>query len=572
MTYINFSKANCRNCFKCLRSCPVKAIKIKNEQAEIVTEKCIACGVCLTVCPQDARYIVSELDRVKEAIRDNKRIIASIAPSFPGSMEVEKAGQIVAALKQLGFQYVEETAVGADKVTSLYEDCLEKKSLDNVITTCCPAVNFLVQRNFPELIEYMIPIVSPMVAHGKMIRKKYGMDSFVVFIGPCLAKKYEAREFQHDGIIDAVLTFEEMNNWLKDEKVNPMELEPQEFDATASMEGKAFPVSGGVLDSLTIGDKQYDRIAIHGVEECVEVFTSMKNGDIEGVCLEVNACKGACIGGPGFDKHGVGFYKRQRRIKDYIKHGRKDFNNSIYDACENIKFEKVFFNQSQEIENASEEEIIKVLNSMGKFTSSDEMNCGVCGYNTCRDKAKAVIAGMAETTMCLDYMRNKAERMTNLIFESSPNIIIILDEDLKIKEFNPEAEKIFKASFMEVKGNPISTYMDDDDFIMINSTKQNIYRKKVYLEAHGRTVLENIIYIEKQNIFMAIMEDITEEEKNVQELTKVKENTVNAAQQVIDKQMRVVQEIASLLGETTAETKVILTKLKNVAIGEIRDI
>lgn len=572
MTYINFSKANCRNCFKCLRSCPVKAIKIKNEQAEIVTEKCIACGVCLTVCPQNVRYIVSELSRVKEAIKDKKKLIASIAPSFPGGIDVDKAGQIVAALKHLGFKYVEETAVGADKVSNLYVDYLGKGKLDNVITTCCPAVNFLIQRNFPELIDYMIPVVSPMVAHGKIIREKYGMDSFVVFIGPCLAKKYEAREFQHDGIIDAVLTFEELNNWLKDEKINPKDFEEQDFDATASVEGKGYPVTGGVLDSIALGDKHYDRIVIHGVEECVELLSSMKRGDIEGICLEANACKGGCIGGPGFDKYGDGFYKRQRRVKDYIRNERKYISDSKIDSYDNICFDKAFFNQSQEKESFSEEDIKKVLNSMGKFTSSDEMNCGVCGYNTCRDKARAVLAGMAETNMCLDFMRNKAERMTNLIFENSPNIIIILDEELRIKEFNPEAERIFSTSAMEARGNPISIYMDDDDFNKVNSTKLNIYRKKVELEAYSRVVLQNILYIEKQNIFLAIMEDITHEEKNDQELTKVKENTINAAQQVIDKQMRVVQEIASLLGETTAETKVILTKLKKVAMGEVGDI
>lgn len=571
MSYINFLKANCRNCYKCLRSCPVKAIKIKNEQAEIVTEKCIACGVCLTVCPQDARYIKSEIGRVKEAIKDGKNLIASIAPSFPGGIDVESAGQIVSVLKHLGFKYVEETAVGADIVSDLYKSYMKKQNLNNIITTCCPAVNFLIQRNFPELIDYMIPVVSPMIAHGKTIRKKYGMDSFVVFIGPCLAKKYEAREFQHEGIIDAVLTFEELNNWLKDEKIVPKDFEAKDFDATASMGGKGFPVSGGVLNSFDLGSKQYDRIAVHGVEECVELLTSMKRGDIGGICLEANACKGGCIGGPGFDKHGDGFYKRQSRVKDYIRNEGKNIGDPQVDPYKSIKFDKAFFDQSQKKEDFSEEEIKKVLNSMGKYNPTDELNCGVCGYNTCRDKARAILSGMAETNMCLGFMRNKAERMTNLIFENSPNIIIILDEELRIKEFNPEAEKVFNISAVEAKGNPISIYMDDHDFSIVIDTKLNIYRKKVELEGYDRVVLQNILYIEKQNILLAIMEDITKEERNVEELTKVKENTIDAAQQVIDKQMRVVQEIASLLGETTAETKVILSKLKKVAMEEVED-
>lgn len=572
MTYINFSKANCRNCYKCLRSCPVKAIKIKNEQAEIVTEKCIACGVCLTVCPQNARYIKSELDRVKEAIKGKKRVIASIAPSFAGGVEVKKAGQMVSALKHLGFKYVEETAIGADRVSGLYRNYLEDGSPESIITTSCPAINFLIQRNFPELIEYMIPVVSPMIAHGKIMKKKYGMDSFVVFIGPCLAKKYEAREFQHDGVIDAVLTFEELNYWLRDENMNTNNFEIQEFDAAAEIEGKSFPVSGGVLESFFTKDKHYNRIVIHGVEECVELLTSMRNKDIGNVCLEANACKGGCIGGPGYNKDGENFYKKQKRIKDYIENSRGNVNNPKQDFYTNISFEKIFFNQRKEEKKIEDEDIKRILNSMGKFESADEMNCGVCGYNTCRDKARAVFNGMAETNMCLDFMRNKAESMTNLIFENTPNIIIILDEDLKIKEFNPEAEKTFGVIAIEVKGKPISLYMDDDNFNTIKSTKQNLYKKKVQLKFCGKVVLQNTLYIEKQNIFMVIMEDITHDEKNNQELIKVKENTINAAQQVIDKQMRVAQEIASLLGETTAETKVILSKLKKLAMAEVGDI
>lgn len=569
MTYINFSSANCRNCYKCLRCCPVKAIKIKNEQAEIDSEKCIACGLCLTVCPQNARNIKSDISKVKNALNENKKVIVSIAPSFPGAFDFADEGQVVGALKELGFNVVEETAVGAEAVSEFYDKYILNNDKKNIITTCCPAVNYMIEKYFPGLVDYMIPAVSPMIAHGKMLKQIYGMDSFVVFIGPCLAKKYESREFQHDSIIDAVLTFEELNSWIREQNIDIDIIKPVPLDRKTTKRGKLYPVSGGVIRSFSDNKELYREISVSGLEECMELFKSIENGEIENVCIEANACRGGCINGPGLQKNQGSFYNRQRKVLEYVnKAGQQGNNQNIEFKC-SINLSKTFFDKKAKQKQYAEADIIKILNSMGKYDPWDEMNCGVCGYNTCREKASAVLDGMAETNMCLDYMRNRAESMANIIFENTPNIIIVLDSELRIKEFNMAAEHSFGISSRDVKDKPISILLEDSIFNKVLKDKQSIYRRKTEYDSSGRSFVQNILYIDKQNMILIIMEDITAEEKNKEELLKVKENTIEAAQQVIDKQMRVAQEIASLLGETTAETKVILSKLKKVAMGEV---
>lgn len=573
MNFINFYKANCKNCYKCLRSCPVKAIKIRNEQAEIEQERCIACGHCLIVCPQNARYIKSDIENIKDAIKEGKRVVASIAPTFAGAFEMDEETKIVFALKKLGFSIVEETALGAEMVTKLYREYLKQNKTKNIITTCCPSVNFLIEKYFPILIEDMIPVVSPMLAHGKILKNTYGMDSYTVFIGPCTSKKYEAADFQNEGVIDAVLTFEELKHWFEEENIKLNEMETEEFDRQAHVVGRIYPLGGGVIDGLKDIDsiKSYEFYNVSGIDDCINIFNSVINGELQGVCIEANVCRGGCSGGPGMPQCSQGLFKIQKKIKDYIK--KSDNKKKCKEAieCDGINFSKIFFNRSFEKKKASSEEIRKILESMGKYEKDDEMNCGVCGYNTCREKAQAVFEGMAETNMCLQYMRNKAESINYVVFENSPNIIIILDEELNVKEFNPAAEKLFKIETREIKDKPLSTFMDDEHFIKVKESKEGIYKHKVSYPEFGAILQLNILYVEKQNIILAIMSDITQEEINKKELARVKENTLDAAQEVIEKQMRVAQEIAGLLGETTAETKVILSKLKKIAIGENGD-
>ncbi|WP_242655908.1 [Fe-Fe] hydrogenase large subunit C-terminal domain-containing protein [Paramaledivibacter caminithermalis] len=547
----------------------MKSIKIKDEQAEMVKETCIYCGACLTSCPQGAIKFESDLSMVKAAIEDGKKVIVSLAPSFIGAFDVLESGQIVTGLKKLGFDIVEETAIGAEVVENLYKKYIEENKKENIITTCCPSANLLLEIYYPSMIEYMLPIVSPMIAHGKILKRLYGSDAFVVFIGPCISKKVESRDFQHETAVDGVLTFDEVNTWFKEENIYLKSLDVDDFDNESFKTGSSFPLKGSIVKNLFHETQaSYELISVSGIDECRQVLDSLAKGELKNVCLELNTCRGGCIGGPGIPKESPSYYARKKRVKDYvIKKEILDYDKFL-DLPKGINFKKLFFDKSIKKIVASEEDIEAILKKMGKYTKEDELNCGSCGYDTCREKAQAIFEGKAEYNICLPYMRNKSESLTNIIFEYTPNCIFLLNDELKVLEFNPSAERIFQVKVDYIKGKPISMLIDDSDFIEVMNNKENILAKKVSYSNYGVVMLQNILYLRDQNVLLVIMSNITREEKQKEELKKVKENTVRAAQNVINKQMRVAQEIASLLGETTAETKTTLTKLKMITLAE----
>ncbi|MCY6484484.1 4Fe-4S binding protein [Clostridium aestuarii] len=577
MNYINFSKASCKNCYKCLRSCPVKAIRFKNQQAEIVEERCIACGHCLEVCPQNAREIINDLDIVKGALISGKKVIVSIAPSFMGYMNVEE-GKVVAGLKKIGFTTIEETAIGADAVTRYYKEYLQKNNIENYITTACPSANYMIEKYYPGLIKYMIPIDSPMIAHGKILKSIYGSDCFIVFIGPCAAKKIEADEYRENikDVIDAVLTFDEIKMWLQEKNIDLNSIKSEKFNKNSFKQGAGFPVKGGIIKALedVIDEKSLETISVSGTNNCIKIFESMKKGNIKGAFIEINVCEGSCVGGPNSTKYEDDYYTRLHKVKEYIKRKKKSINlqecsNEELNTLElEIDFSTSFRDKTFKDRIPSEEDIRRIMNEMGKFESEDELNCGVCGYNTCRKKAEAIFKGMAETDMCLHFMRSKAESLSNVIVESTESSIILVDRDMKIKEINPAAQEVFMVKSENIKGKPVSLLMRDEDIRRVKETGKSIIGKKDAYPQYNAVFIKNIVYLPKQNVVLVSMINVVESEMQRKELIKVKENTLNVAQEVIEKQMRVAQEIAGLLGETTAETKVILNKLRKVVAGE----
>lgn len=570
MSLIRLSEGNCRSCYKCINSCTVKAIRMVDEQAEVVSERCVNCGHCIVVCPQGARTIENKVSVIKEILNNkNRKVVASLAPSFAGAFDVDDYRQIVAGLKKIGFSIVEETAIGAEIVSMLYDDFFSKKYLENFITTSCPSVNYLIEKYYPSLIKYMAPIVSPMIAHGKLLKKNYGSDCFTVFIGPCVAKQAEASEEGYEGIIDAVINFGELKEWFIEEGIELTSLSPEEFDRDSPALGCEFPLLGGIVGNFKkIKKCDYDIIKVDGLKECMELFESIKRGDLSNVCIEANACRGGCIGGPAMEKQCGSYFNHLIKVKDYIKSKKISEKYDRIDIPVDLNFSTSFKDKSFTIEIASDEKITEILKQMGKYDKSDELNCGICGYDTCREKAQAVYEGMAEAENCLPHLRSKAERMTNEIFEYSPNIILIVDKHMKIKEINPTAESVFNTKSEYIKDKPVSSIIEDTDFISVMESGKNIFPKKKVYYKDKVILIDSIMYLHKYEVLLAIMRNITEQEKNREDFLDVKQNTLEAAQEVIEKQMRVAQEIASLLGETTAETKVILTKLKQIVLKE----
>lgn len=571
MSAMNFSKANCKNCYKCINSCSVKAIKMFENQAEIVDDRCISCGHCLVVCPQNARSIISYKQSVKNAINSEKNVVASIAPSFAGFFQHCPPENLVAALRKLGFTRIEETSIGAGIVSKYYSEYINDDRFENLITTSCPSANLLVEKYFPSLIKYLAPVVSPMAAHAKLVKEELGEDAYFVFIGPCISKLSEA-ERDDSKEVDAVLTFEELVEWIYEEKIDVFNIEPAAFDRVSSSKSSAYPIMGGVLNTIGENRRKLRMIQVDGIDECIEIFKSIEKNDITGVCIEANVCKGGCIGGPYAAKDKTGLYNRILKVKEYIEFKEKAEKPEEIKIPEEINFRRDFIDKGIKRKLAQDEEIKAILENMGKFEPSDELNCGGCGYNSCREHAQAVYEGMSEAELCLPNIRSKAESFSNIIFENTPNLLFILDKDLYIKELNPAALELLKLKEDQVKGRLITSVFDGDYYTKAKETKKNLMRHKLYMKKYDLTVLLSIVYVPKQDIFIVIMINITKDEKNRAELLKVRENTVNAASEVIENQMRVAQEIASLLGETTAETKLILTKLKKLAIEESGDI
>lgn len=570
MEVINFSRANCKNCYKCIRACPVKAIRMKDDQAEIVDERCITCGTCLTICPQNAKTIKSDVQRVKHLLKNDKDMAVSLAPSFAGIFSFQHYSQIVSALKKLGFSAVYQTSVGARLIAKDYLKHYNNRSKPNLITTACPAINYLIQKYYPELVECLVPVVSPMEAHGRYLKKIKGHKE-VAFIGPCLAKKVEIHDEGNYGI-DAALTFEELMAWWKEEGIDPILESVNGVENGFCDDANFYPIPGGSYKTIEpfIQDKWREFIEVSGKENCIMMLDEIKKGEFHRTWIEMNACEGGCINGPAVGSINRGPFKRIKCVKIFARNNSSCAKPMMVDKTDiQLDFKKSYNPMPLEIKKPSEEEIKRILETTGKYRPEHELNCGVCGYNSCREKAEAVYNGMAEIHMCMPYMRNRAESLSNLIIESTPNAIIAVNMDMNVQVFNNGAEKMFKISSTDIIHKPLSLLFDDDDFKYVSKTKQNIINKKVYLPMYELITQQDIYYEKEHSLIIGIITDITAQQQIQERSIKLRKETVETAQQVIEKQMRVAQEIASVLGETTAETKVLLNKIQRLLIDEI---
>ena len=562
MKVIDFHDANCKHCYKCVRNCRVKAISVKNEQAHIVREACIHCGLCLEVCPQNAKTFASDLDKIKRFLRTGTKTVISLAPSFMGVLPFEKPGQIVAALMKLGFAEVRETAEGAVLVTKEYQKLLEEGEMENIITTCCPSMNDLIEKYHPSLTKYMAPVVSPMIAHGRLIKKMYGEDTKVVFMGPCIAKKEEAiGDTRVAGAIDAILTFEEFLDWVKAEGIEILKCEDMAFANPEVNVNRAYPVSGGVIRSIMTEEikEEYHKLYVDGIDACIELLESMEKGELERCFVEVNICDGGCIKGPASKNWKSSFTKAKIRVEEQVKHAVAD--ESI--AANEIAMSKKFSDRSKKQSLPTEVDIKNILRRIGKTKKEDELNCGACGYPTCRAKAVAVFQGKAEVGMCLPYAVEKAESMSNVVMDETPNLVLIVNRELRICECNKLAQKFLGVNRKEALESYIFEYIETQDIEEVLDTKQPIINRKIDHPQIHLKAEQSIVYIENIDSVLIIYQDISKQELAKEKRLNLKMETVEMAQRVINKQMMVAQEIAGLLGETTAETKVTLTKLRD---------
>ncbi len=551
MECLTLKKSNCKNCYKCIRHCPVKSIRFSGNQAYIIGNECIMCGQCFVVCPQDAKQIVDETEKVKVLLQSGDPVFVSLAPSFVANYEGVGIGAMREALKKLGFYDVEETAIGATIVKKEYERMVGEKTHDIIISSCCHSINLLIQKYFPAELPYLADVLSPMQAHCKDIKKRIP-NAKTVFIGPCVAKKDEAQYYE--GIVDAVLTFDELTNWLKSQNI---ELK-QEMDHDENTRARFFPTTGGILKTMETDDPDYTYMAIDGTENCIAALREIESGKLHRCFIEMSACVGSCVGGPVMEK----FHRSP--VKDYVAvskfAGKNDFP---VEEADPVTVRKTFSFIERKLQQPSETEIRDTLRQMGKMKPSDELNCGSCGYNTCREKAIAILQGKAEISMCLPYLKDKAESFSDTIVRNTPNGLIVLNEKLEVQQINQAALKIINVRNASViLGDQVVRILDPTDFLSVLNSGKSIHNKRTYLAEYEKYVEESILYDKEYRLLVCILRDVTEEENQREKKEKISHQTVEIADRVVDNQMRIVQEIASLLGETAAETKIALTKLK----------
>lgn len=571
MSIIETLRSKCRDCYKCLRACPVKAIKVERGpgihevHASVHEDYCTYCGTCLTECPQKAKKARVDTDRVKEFLRHGEKVAASIAPSFAAS--IEHPMRFVTALRKAGFSIVQETALGAEMVSAYHRDLLLESPKKPYIGSACPAVVSLVQKHYPEAIPFLAPVVSPAIAHGKYL-KQVTPGVKVVFIGPCIAKKDEIEDPAVAGAVDVALTFQEALDWLKTEGIKVAKCAVGKFDGPLPSKARLYPTDGGFLYATCDGGiMDRNRLSVSGMQAAIETIRHFLRCKELPQLAELLACDGGCLAGPSAVT-GRDLYEKRRMLLAYQEESAKaDPPGEPQDYASLLPREALkrsFRNLKVPVSQPSEKELREILEKSGKYGPEDELNCGACGYSSCRDKAVAAFNGMADPVMCIPFMRQRAESMANVVVSATPDGIIVTTLDGTIVDMNDSAELITGRSKKSSIGLRVAEIMDATSFNEAARTKADSRRETTI----GNFVVdEQVLYVPDQKLLVAILMDITEPRRQMERRMRVAEEAIQRATQVIEKQMAVAQKIAGVLGETTAETKISLTALINV-IGE----
>ena len=428
-------------------------------------------------------------------------------------------------------------------------------------------MNDLIEKYYPHCANLMAPVVSPMIAHGRYIKKIYGPDAKVVFLGPCIAKKQEAEgDDRVTGAVDAILTFEELALWLKEEGIDLRSCEEKPMGNPDPRINRLYPVSGGVIQSVITEEEAdgYHKVFVDGLENCMEMLECLRRGELDHCFIEANVCEGGCAKGPASAHWNTSYVKTKVKIE----------NGVSYKAARDLpdmgteELAKKFGNRGLDDRMPTEEQIRRILMSTGKYSKEDELNCGACGYSTCREKAVAVFRGKAEVTMCMPYALTRAESMSNVVMDMTPNMIFIIGNDMRILDCNKKGQELLGVGHDEAVQRYIFEFIEEEDIETALLTREPVFHKKIRLD-QGRIVAEEtIVYIADLDAVLVLFQDVTREEKIKEQHYNLKVETVEMAQKVIEKQMMVAQEIAGLLGETTAETKVTLTKLRDSILNE----
>ena len=557
MSILEFKKVNCKDCYKCVRYCPVKSIRVKDHAASILAGECILCGNCTIVCPQHAKEDINDVPMIKVLMSKHETVIAIVAPSFAAYFNISFE-TMKSTLKKLGFADVFEVAEGAHVVKNEYERLVAENPDQTWITSSCASVNYYIKRHRPEAAKYLLPVLTPMKALAKILRERYPEAKFV-FIGPCLSKKGEA--FENGSGVSAVLLFEELEDWLAEENIVVHEDESFRNQPRLS---RLFPMSGGILATMK-QEPGINYLPISGFDGVKQTIEDVIDGKLPHCFIEMNFCKGGCVGGPSFRRKELG------TLRGAVK-TRQAAGTTIYDedysVPETLDYSTTFQTKRVFRLEPTKAQIEAVLRQMDKFSPEDELNCGMCGYSTCREKARAVLFGKAEIDMCMPYIRKRAENYAGKIIDSVPSGILAIDMSLNISQANPAACDIFGVDATSLVGQPIGTILDENDFVNLLASDEDTLMTSIYLPDYGLYLDEPLQVNRDANLIICILKNVTEEKTRHRRAMQKRQQTAAIADEIVEKQLRMVHEIASLLGETASETKIAISDLKESVMME----
>lgn len=548
----------CHDCYKCIRECPVKAIKIENGHASVIGERCIACGSCVKACPSNAKRVRTDIDKAKNLIRAQKDVYVSLAPSWSGVFEIGEE-KMVSVLKKLGFKGVSETALGAQEVSIKTAEMLNNAGKGLFISSACPVIVNFIRKYHPKFATCVTPVGSPAMTHAKMLKEEYGEDISVVFIGPCIGKKTESDEFK---LFDVALTFEELRLWLNDEAVDITSIpaNPEnKFVPRSAYEGSLYPIDGGMNETIRkIGVKPevqlMDMSGLLSFEKALNQLNPEKLDKV--IFVEALSCEGGCVAGPciSTEKAGISI------VSDVLSNVK---TREVVPKIPQTVVEMAIVPKKVVTSEYSIEDILKTLKKIGKHTVDDELNCGGCGYATCRDLAKALLDGDAETSMCVSYMRKIAMRKAAAMLRCMPSATVMVNSNMNIIEandafmrmFTGDMYEVFKARPDGITGAAIDRIVDFADiFKTILDTGKDLHKERY--PSKNRLYDISAFTIEENEIVGAVITDVTQTEANREKISQ-------KAHEVISKNISIVQEIACLLGEHMVETETLLSSIAN---------
>lgn len=545
-------ETECRDCYKCIRSCEVKSIRMENSNASIIEDRCILCGECVQTCPQDAKHVRVDLRRAKQLLTSKRNVYFSIAPSWVNEFTGVSSSQMISALKKLGAAGVSETALGAQEVSAHLADLITRSPQKIWVSSACPSVVELISKYYPQHCENITPIQSPVLAHAGLLKKKFGEDISVIFIGPCVSKKMESD--RHPNLLEIALTFKELSEWLEDAGIIPIR-EPKEqselFTLQEAAEGALYPVEGGMIKGIKSRQPNVcvSFSACSGVNEIIammEDFPELEKSG-KGMFIEAMSCSGGCINGPGLSQKSSTVLKRSKILN------RVPLGQEPAPSAPKINIDKDYLPSPVEYTRYEDEDVREILESVGKYSSLDDLNCSGCGYDSCTDFGKALLAGKAEENMCVSWLRKVSQKKSNALLGSMPSGVVIIDRDLRIVEFNSRFSSLVDKKFgplSDLEGIYLPTLVPFTHYFeTVLRTGEDL--PDIDLKYQGSIYHASIFSIEEKQIVGGVFLDITESAMH-------KEQIIEKTRNVIKKNLSTVQKIAYLIGENASETEVIL--------------